>query len=204
MMPMLDWTADAARRTLELCQLEGAGFAPVRHPAGLGGDHATWLLLEVAEGRVSGTKAHRWLGYAQGVFVETGFATLEEMKLANKDASDAAAVADVPAEPASVPSWTVCPDCLGESVHAPANQPGCQACENQGGWTATDEAPAPEIPLITFGQAEVVGRALHDRWEKMTGRAPLDVEDMAWADLVQFVLRTAKNITDDAKARGGE
>lgn len=51
-----------------------------------------------------------------------------------------------------------------------------------------------EVPLLTFSQAEYVGRMLHDRWENMTGKAPLEADDMAWGDIVQFVVRQARDV----------
>lgn len=50
------------------------------------------------------------------------------------------------------------------------------------------EAP----PLITFAEAETIGSELHDRWSTMAdGDVPLEREDMAWGDIVQFVVRRA-------------
>jgi hypothetical protein len=53
---------------------------------------------------------------------------------------------------------------------------------------------SPKPGTLTFGQAERVGVALHDRWEKMTGEAPLKRDDLAWGDVVQFVIRTAQEV----------
>ena len=53
------------------------------------------------------------------------------------------------------------------------------------------EAGEP-MPLLTFSDAEAVGAALHDHWQKMTGSAPIERGDLAWADMVQFVARTAR------------
>lgn len=46
-------------------------------------------------------------------------------------------------------------------------------------------------PPISFTEAEAIGARLHDRWQSMTGKPPLDREDMAWGDIVQFVMRCA-------------
>jgi hypothetical protein len=46
-------------------------------------------------------------------------------------------------------------------------------------------------PLITFTEAEAIGQRLHDRWHSMTGKPPLERDDMAWGDIVQFVMRCA-------------
>jgi hypothetical protein len=55
---------------------------------------------------------------------------------------------------------------------------------------------SPKPGTLTFGQAERVGVALHDRWEKMTGVAPLKRDDLAWGDIVQFVIRTAQEAVE--------
>jgi hypothetical protein len=51
-------------------------------------------------------------------------------------------------------------------------------------------------PLLTFAEAETVGAQLHDHWTKMAGKAPMAREDMAWADLVQRVIRLARDVVD--------
>lgn len=51
--------------------------------------------------------------------------------------------------------------------------------------------PARSVPLLRFAEAEALGHALHDHWEKMSGTPPLRRDDMGWADVVQFVLRKA-------------
>ena len=56
-------------------------------------------------------------------------------------------------------------------------------------------------PLLTFAQAEAVGQALHDHWEKMAGSAPLHREDQGWGDIVQFVIRTARGIVETGDGR---
>lgn len=48
--------------------------------------------------------------------------------------------------------------------------------------------------LLTFTQAQRVGELLHDRWSAMAGQVPLERDDMAWGDIVQFVLRMADDI----------
>lgn len=52
---------------------------------GRGTQHAMWMLHEIAYRKVEGEKAHRWLGYAQGVLVQADFITLEKAKLTNKE-----------------------------------------------------------------------------------------------------------------------
>jgi hypothetical protein len=48
-----------------------------------GKDHLYAMIDKIESGEVAGEKAHRWLGYLQGVLVATGGTTLEEMKLVN-------------------------------------------------------------------------------------------------------------------------
>lgn len=54
--------------------------------------------------------------------------------------------------------------------------------------------PAGDVPLIRFGEAKRIGEALHDRWHLFAGAAPLARDDMAWGDVVQFVLREARAV----------
>ena len=55
-----------------------------RDPDGKTVEHAYWMLLGIAGGYIQGEKAHRWLGYAQGILVSEGVVELEEMKRINK------------------------------------------------------------------------------------------------------------------------
>jgi len=48
--------------------------------------HLARMLCDIRTGEVREAKAHRWLGYVQGVLVAKEIATLEEMKKANFDA----------------------------------------------------------------------------------------------------------------------
>lgn len=57
-----------------------------RDPEGRSEGHIIFMLEEIADSRVTGEKAHRWLGYAQGIMVLSGTATLEEMKELNRKA----------------------------------------------------------------------------------------------------------------------
>lgn len=79
-----DWSRSAAYHTLRPLQ---SLFAPERSEAGIGSPHACWMLSEIAEGRVTGRKAHRWLGYAQGLLVSYGMMTLDQAKRINHQAS---------------------------------------------------------------------------------------------------------------------
>ena len=56
--------------------------------------------------------------------------------------------------------------------------------------------PSGELPpSITFTEAERIGAELHDRWSTMAdGDVPLEREDMAWGDIVQFVVRRATEV----------
>ncbi len=59
--------------------------APIeeRNDSGLGLCHAAWMLSEIIQGRITGEKAHRWLGWAQAAAVADGAASLEDCKYAN-------------------------------------------------------------------------------------------------------------------------
>ena len=46
--------------------------------------HLHEMLDAIEQGTVTGEKAHRWLGWAQGVICCCGGATLDQMKEANK------------------------------------------------------------------------------------------------------------------------
>ncbi len=58
-------------------------LAPDRRKDGIGLGHALFLVEEIAVGRITGEKAHRWLGWAQCVCVYEGIASLMEMKATN-------------------------------------------------------------------------------------------------------------------------
>lgn len=45
--------------------------------------HLLYMLDKIESGEVSGEKAHRWLGWVQGVVCCRGGATLDEMKAVN-------------------------------------------------------------------------------------------------------------------------
>lgn len=49
-----------------------------------GKDHLHEMVSKITCGEVSGEKAHRWLGYLQGVVVVGGGANLEQVKMINK------------------------------------------------------------------------------------------------------------------------
>lgn len=58
-------------------------------------------------------------------------------------------------------------------------------------------------PILSFGEAETVGAELHDRWRAQAGDAPLTRDDMAWGDIVQFVIRRARDLVSMREAGGG-
>lgn len=60
-----------------------AAMTRLRNTEGKGLEHALWMLNEIIEGKVSHEKGHRWLGYAQGLLVADGRASLESCKYAN-------------------------------------------------------------------------------------------------------------------------
>lgn len=75
----------AARQMLELL---GAQNDPGKQTAGgASQEHLLWMLHTVA-GWDNTQKAHRWLGYAQGLAVMLGLCTLEQMKELNREAQD--------------------------------------------------------------------------------------------------------------------
>lgn len=63
-------------------ELPGRGDEPYSHP------HLHWMLIALMTEEVTGDKAHRWLGWVQCAIVVGGGATLEQMKAANKRASE--------------------------------------------------------------------------------------------------------------------
>lgn len=63
--------------------VEKASKLPASHPE-YGRDHLLHIIREIESGRVSGEKAHRWLGWLQCALVIGGATTLEAMKAANK------------------------------------------------------------------------------------------------------------------------
>lgn len=47
--------------------------------------HLRWMLTGIMNKSVAGEKAHRWIGYVQGVLVAYNAASLEEMKRINAE-----------------------------------------------------------------------------------------------------------------------
>ncbi len=80
------------------------------------------------------------------------------------------------------------------------------ACGGRVG-TATIAAIARLVdtaPLVSFDQAETIGRRLHDHWLKMNdGTAPMSADNLGWADVVQFVVREARAIIHETGIEEG-
>lgn len=79
-----DWVDQAAHYSLEYIPSD---YHSRRRKSGRGVEHAKWLLIQVKKEVVRGTKAHRWLAYAQSTLVEYGIFKLEDAKNVNKKAS---------------------------------------------------------------------------------------------------------------------
>ena len=76
-------TNKAARLTSEVF-----GGRATRDPDGKSIEHAAWMLQGIAMGYVQHEKAHRWLGYAQAIFVAEELLTLNDVKEINKSAGE--------------------------------------------------------------------------------------------------------------------
>jgi hypothetical protein len=51
-------------------------------------------------------------------------------------------------------------------------------------------------PLQSYDRARGIGELLHDRWHVMAeGEPPFGRDDMAWADIVQWIVRKASDPT---------
>lgn len=80
------WVPLAAKRTRET--IEHAGHIPWTFEGDpCGGQHIDYMLAELESGRISGNKAHRWLGWVQAIACEKGDVSLEALKAINKTAS---------------------------------------------------------------------------------------------------------------------
>ena len=49
-------------------------------------EHVAWMLGQIIDQEIQGEKAHRWLGYAQGLMVLEGKATMRDFAEVNKEA----------------------------------------------------------------------------------------------------------------------
>jgi hypothetical protein len=70
----------AAEQTLQLVSY--ADGLPLRQ-AEYGIENIIWMLVMIKDGRITGEKAHRWLGWAQACICIGGGATMEELKEIN-------------------------------------------------------------------------------------------------------------------------
>lgn len=78
-------TLTAARSMLDLMSAEPYGdMIYSRDSKGRSVKHAIWMLCGITLGYIQDEKAHRWLGYAQGILVVQRKLTLEEMKNVNR------------------------------------------------------------------------------------------------------------------------
>lgn len=79
----------AAQLTLLAAENSGVEL-PVacQDPEGNSLSGGLWLLHQCLSKVVTGNKAHRWLGYGQALLVVHGAITLEQAKMANKQASE--------------------------------------------------------------------------------------------------------------------
>ena len=60
-----------------------SSLKPTRDHEGKSAGHALWMLRGIILGYVQHEKAHRWLGYAQGILVLQGLVTLRAAKEIN-------------------------------------------------------------------------------------------------------------------------
>lgn len=76
------WVYEAADRHRQLVLKMPASLGA------LGSDHIGWMIGQVAAGKMSPTKACRWLGWIQAALCAAGVLSLDEAKAINKAASD--------------------------------------------------------------------------------------------------------------------
>lgn len=50
---------------------------------------------------------------------------------------------------------------------------------------------------LTFAQAEKLGQEMHDRFVSDGRTPPMPRDDLAWADMVQFVMRRAGDLVGE-------
>jgi UDP-N-acetylglucosamine:LPS N-acetylglucosamine transferase len=84
-----DWVRDAALATMTKVWGCTSDAITDNDPA-TGLRHVENMLHRIYHGEITGTKAHRWLGWAQAIICVGGGATLDELKAINKAASLAA------------------------------------------------------------------------------------------------------------------
>ena len=49
------------------------------------------------------------------------------------------------------------------------------------------------LPHFQHDKAEQIGLALHDYWTRIIGDKVPDRDDLAWADIIQFIARQSRN-----------
>lgn len=69
-----------------LAHTQDGQYGSERSAAGATPEHAVWMLNQIVDGEVEHDKAHRWIGYAQGVLVSEKVVSLEQCKAANQAA----------------------------------------------------------------------------------------------------------------------
>ena len=47
-------------------------------------DHLLWMLDQIDAGAITGEKAHRWIGYVQGILVAYKITSVDEMRDLNR------------------------------------------------------------------------------------------------------------------------
>lgn len=68
---------DILKRYDDLLSKKTKVVAPRSNP-GYTYSHLRWMLKEIMDGRVTGDKSHRWLGFVQGVLVREGHLLVDE------------------------------------------------------------------------------------------------------------------------------
>lgn len=84
MTAAVSWLPDAARETRLLLEKMTQSVEDNR---ACGLKHCIRMCKRIESEEIVGAKAHRWLGWAQCAVVAHGLASLDELKLINKDAS---------------------------------------------------------------------------------------------------------------------
>lgn len=73
-----------AQATLDLFNCFGPTHKFSQENAGCSKEHIVQMLEEVVYGEVTGNKAHRFIGWAQGVLCLEGFLTLDDARNINR------------------------------------------------------------------------------------------------------------------------
>ncbi len=75
----------AAQSTINILIDGSHDHESVRDLKGQSVGHAVWMLSGIILGYIQDAKAHRWLGYAQGILVAQNKTTLEDVKNINRN-----------------------------------------------------------------------------------------------------------------------